>query len=101
MIFIADVELEPLLGSKMGGHVVGASVYCLIPAETKPVAEQRLQEALQEDRYRLVKTNQLEDYEGFRWESTKDQTEYDQLAKRAALNDDVVYGEFYTWSRDD
>jgi hypothetical protein len=98
MVYIADVEIEPLPGSKMRGHGLGASVYCLIPAESKRIARKRLHEALQEDRYRLVKTNLLEDYEGFRWQSTKDQTEYDKLAKRAAVNDEVVYGPFYTWS---
>jgi thioester reductase-like protein len=101
MIFIADVEVEALPDSKMAGHGVGASVYCLIPAESKRAAEQRLREALQEDRYRLVKTNLLQDYEGFRWESAHDQSQYDRLAKRAALKDDIVYGESYTWSRDD
>lgn len=97
MMFIASVELEPLPGSKMAGGRVGAMVYCLIPAESKRAAKLRLRAALEEDKYRLVKTELLDDYEHFRWESLKDQAQYDKLAKRAALNDDVVYGPFYTW----
>jgi hypothetical protein len=97
MIFIASVELEPLPGSKMAGGRAGAMVYCLIPAESKRAAKQRLRAALEEDKYRLIRTELMDDYKHFRWESMEDQAEYDKLAKRAALNNDIVYGPFYTW----
>ncbi len=97
MIFIASVEVEPLPGSEMAAGRAGAMVYCMIPAESKSAAKRRLRAALAEDRYRLVRTELLDDYEHFRWQSMEDQLEYDKLAKRSALNDDVVYGPFYTW----
>jgi len=80
-MFIASVEVKRLPGSKMG----------------KNTAKQRLRTALEEDSYRLIRIELLEDYESFRWENAQDQVQYDALAKRAALNDDVVYGPFYTW----
>lgn len=101
MIFIASVELEPLSGSKMTAGRAGAVVYCLIPAESKSAAKLRLRAALEEDKYRLVRTELLDDYKHFRWEKIEDQADYDKLAKKAALNDAVVYGPFYTWKRDE
>ena len=101
MTFIASIEIEPLPGSKMEGNRKGALVYCLIPAASRKVAKRRLQAALEEDKYRLLRTELLEDYANFRWENAKDQLEYDGLAKRAALNNDVVYGPFFSWERDE
>jgi hypothetical protein len=100
-MFIASVEIAPLAGSKMGSDRPGALVYCLIPTESKSDAKRRLRAALKEDKYRLIRTELLEDYKQFRWENAEDQAEYDGLAKRAALNMDVVYGPFYTWERDE
>jgi len=96
-MFIASVEVKRLPGSKMGKGEQGALVYCLIPAESKNTAKQRLRTALEEDSYRLIRIELLEDYESFHWENAQDRVQYDALAKRAALNDDVVYGPFYTW----
>ena len=101
MIFIASVEVEPLPGSQMGDRGIGALVYCLIPAESKIIAERRLKECLDEDKYRLVKLEFLKKYNGFAWENEEDQIEYDRLAKRAALNNELVYGTFYTWKQNE
>ena len=101
MIFIASVEVEPLNGSQMKTHGVGAFVYCLIPAKSKIVAQRKLKVALAEDKYRLINLEFLKKYDGFEWESEKDQIEYDRLAKRAALNDELVYGPFYTWKQNE
>jgi hypothetical protein len=100
-MFIASVEIAPLPGSEMPSGQQGALVYCLIPAESKTEAKRRLRTVLKEDKYRLIRTELLEDYQQFRWENAEDQTEYDRLAKKAALNDDVVYGPFYSWERDE
>jgi hypothetical protein len=97
MIFIASVEVEPLPGSKMTGDRIGALVYCLIPAESKKDAKQRLHEVLKSDKYRLVRTEFLDEYRNFRWENNEDKVAYDKLARRALLSNDVVYGPFYSW----
>ncbi|HKP37907.1 MAG TPA: hypothetical protein VJT71_13700 [Pyrinomonadaceae bacterium] len=97
MTYIASVEIEPLPGSKMKGRSLGALVYCFIPASSKVVAKRRLHTVLEEDKYRLIRIELLENYEHFRWEKPDDQAEYDRLAKRAALTDDVIYGPFFTW----
>lgn len=97
MIFIASIEVAPLPGSKMTSKRAGAAVYCMIPAESKGAARERLRAALEEDKYRLVRTEFLDDYKNFRWENIEDQADYDKMAKKAALNDAVVYGPFYTW----
>jgi hypothetical protein len=101
MIFIASVEVEPLIGSQMGNRGVGAFVYCLIPAESKVIAERKLRAALAEDKYRFINLEFLKKYDGFEWASEKEQIEYDRLAKRAALNDELIYGEFYTWKQNE
>jgi|GEM_PF-6736471 len=98
-IFIASVEVEPLPGSQMKSGI-GASVYCLIPGDSKAACESKLRSCLEQDKYRLIKVEYLKKYEGFRWENAKDQIEYDRLAKRAALKNDLVYGTFYTWAEE-
>jgi hypothetical protein len=101
MIFIASVEVEPLTSSQMGDRGIGACVYCLIPAESKVLAGRKLKECLVEDKYRLVNLEFLEKYDGFAWENEEDQIEFDRLAKRAALNNELVYGTFYTWKQNE
>jgi hypothetical protein len=101
MIFLTSVEVKPLPGSKMRKHGVGGMVYCFIPAKTKVEAKKRLRAALEEDRYSLIRIEFLEDYEKFTWEKPKEQKEYDTLAKKSAVEDEVIYGQFYTWKRDD
>jgi thioester reductase-like protein len=100
MVFIAGIKVEPLPGSQMEGRGVGGFVYCLIPANSKNAAKARLRAALEEDKYRLVQIELFEDYQRFTWEKSEDQIEYDRVAKMAALNDEVVYGPFYTWNSD-
>ncbi|CAN5497018.1 hypothetical protein BH20ACI3_BH20ACI3_42470 [soil metagenome] len=100
MIFIASAEVRPLPGSQMKDRGVGASVYCLIPADSKSAGEAKLRSCLEQDKYRLVKLEFLKKYEEFRWENAQDQVEYDLLAKRAALHDELVYGTFYTWAKE-
>ncbi len=100
MVFIASVEIAPLTGSQMEGRGVGAVVYCLIPAESQTTAKRMLKIALAEDSYLLIKLEFLRQYEGFRWEESEDQIEYDRLAKRAALNNAIVYGTFHKWKQD-
>lgn len=75
----------------------GAALYALIPANSKRDASRKLRVALEEDKYQLVNTEFLAPYDEFTWESDADRGEYDKLAKRAALENDVVYGPFYTW----
>lgn len=101
MIFIASVEVKPLPGSEMSKKSAGGLVYCFIPANSKTAASKRLQAALDEDKYELVQVELFDEYENFRWEEPEDQIEYDRLAKRAAVNDDVIYGPFYTWESDE
>lgn len=100
MVFIASVEIAPLSGSQMEAQAVGAFVYCLIPAESQTIAKRMLKNAMAEDKYLLTKLEFLRQYEGFRWEKGEDQIEYDRLAKRAALNNEIVYGAFHTWKQD-
>ena len=80
---------------------IGAALYALIPAASKREASRRLRIALQEDKYQLVKTDLLARYDEFSCDSDADRSEYDKLAKRAALENDVVYGSFYTWEADE
>ena len=68
----------------------------MIPAKSKMEASRKLRAALEEDKYQLVKTDLLAKYTDFIWESDADRNEYDKLAKRAALENDVVFGPFYT-----
>jgi hypothetical protein len=100
VIFIASAEVRPLPGSQMKDRGVGASVYCLIPAESKSAGEAKLRSCLEQDKYRLIKLEFLKKYEEFRWENAQDQVEYDRLAKRAALHNELVYGTFYTWAEE-
>ena len=51
--------------------------------------------------YQIVKIEFIENYTDYKWDDKKDQLQYDRLAKRAALNDDIVYGPFYTWQQED
>ena len=97
MIFIASAEVKPLPGSQMKDRGVGASVYCLIPAESTSAGEAKLRSCLKQDKYRLIKLEFLKKYEDFRWENAQDQVEYDRLAKKASLHNEIVYGTFYTW----
>jgi hypothetical protein len=101
MVFMASIEVEPLPGSQMGSGLLGGLVYCFVPADNKKAAERRLQSALEQDRYRLIRLEFLQDYKNLRWETPEDQNVYDRLAKRAALNNAVVYGPFYTWDTDE
>lgn len=100
MIFIVSAEVEPLPGSQMNDRGIGASVYCLIPAESKSAAEAKFRSCLEEDKYRLINLEFLKKYEDFRWENARDQDEYDRLAKRAALHNELVYGTFYAWAEE-
>ena len=88
-------------GAQMVGHGVGALVNCLIPADSIELAIEKLKQALHEDHYELVVTEFVKPYEGFKFELTADQELHDQLARQAAETDDVVYGEFYTWEREE
>jgi hypothetical protein len=97
MIFLASIQVEPLSGSKMQSDQIAALVYVAIPAASDGEARKKLQGALKEDRYRLVNTEFIAKYDSFQWESTEDQAEYDKLAKRAALQNEVLYGPFYAW----
>ena len=99
MIFIASAEVKPLPGSQMNDRCVGASVYCFIPAESKSAGEAKLKSCLAQDKYCLINLEFLKKYEDFRWENAQDQVEYDRLAKRAALRNELVYGTFYTWGK--
>ena len=101
MIFLASIEVKPLLGAEMRTHQKGAALYALIPAKSRREASRKLRIALEEDKYQLVKTDLLARYDEFTWESDVDRSEYDKLAKRAALENDVVYGPFYTWRTDE
>lgn len=85
----------------MEGRGVGAEVYCFIPSESQTTARKMLKNALAEDKYKLVKLEFLNPYEGFKWEKLQDQIENDRLAKRAALNNTVVYGAFHSWEQDE
>jgi hypothetical protein len=80
--FIASVEVETFSGSQMEGHGIGASGYCLIPAESKVLAERKLRDCLDEDKYLLIKLEFLKKYASFEWENEEDQIEYDQRAKK-------------------
>ena len=100
MIFLASVEVEPLPGCEMNGQGIGAAVYCLIPAENEAAARVVLETALlSEDKYQITNVEYVSNYNELCWDDAKDQREYDKLAKRAALNNDVVYGTFYAWDR--
>ena len=100
MIFIASAEVKPLPGSQMKDSAVGASVYCLIPAESKSAGEAKLRSCLEQDNFRLTKLEFLRKYDDFKWENVSNQVEYDLLAKRAALTNELVYGAFYTWAKE-
>jgi hypothetical protein len=100
VIFIASAEVKPLPGSQMKDRGVGASVYCFIPAESKSASEAILRSCLEQDKYCLIKLEFLKKYEDVRWENATDQLEYDRLAKRAALHNELVYGTFYTWAKE-
>lgn len=63
MIFIASAEVKPLPGSQMKDRGVGASVYCLIPAESESAGEAKLRSCLEQDKYRLIKLEFLKKYE--------------------------------------
>ena len=101
MVFVASIEVQPLPGSQMRSGLLGAVVNCFVPAENKRAAKRRLKAALDEDRYRLVRIELFDVYENLSWEKSEDQVAYDRLAKRASLNNDVVYGPFYAWSSDE
>lgn len=97
MIYLASIEVKPVSGAEMEPRLKGAVLYALVPAQSKAEASRRLRTALEEDQYQLVKTDLLAKYNDFTWESDADRSEYDKLAKRAELENDVVYGPFYTW----
>jgi len=101
MIYLASVEVEPLSGCQMPAGQIAAFVYVLIPAGSKREATQKLRAALKEDRYGIIDLEFVAKYGSFSWEKEEDQIEYDRLAKRAALHNDVVYGTFYSWTNPD
>lgn len=101
MIFLASVEVKPLPKSQLNAHGVGALIYCLVPADSRGIARKKLGQALRDDMYQIVKIEFIENYTDYKWDDKKDQLQYDRLAKRAALNDDIVYGPFYTWQQED
>ena len=101
MIFLASIEVKPLLGAEMRPPQEGAALYALIPAKSKREASRKLRIALEDDKYQLIEMDWLARYDEFIWESDADRSEYDKLAKRAALENGVVYGPFFTWNTDE
>jgi|ERR1051326_266711 hypothetical protein len=99
MIYLASVEVAPVANSLIGGRGTGALVYCFIPSESKKNAKKKLIQALEEDQYKLVNIEFIEPYNGLTWEDERDKITYDRLAKRAALNNNLIYGPFYTWEK--
>ena len=52
------------------------------------------------DHYDVVAIEWIESYEGFEWESPKEQDEYDALAERAVRLGGVVYGTFFVYAEE-
>jgi len=105
-VYLFRIEVRGLRGSRMfkeikkTGAVNGAFVNCVVSAGTKSEAELKLNKALTEDKYQLVKVDKIEDFVSLRFdEKNPEDNEYLQMAKDALKNNEVYYGEFCTWEK--
>lgn len=99
-VYCAFIEVDSLPGSEIDPtEVAGAAVRCYVRAEGPTDAEERCKEALREDRFKIVDVQWCVADDEVEWEHPDD-AEGLAHVREAGSSDEVVYGEFHTWSHD-
>ena len=85
----------------MVGQGIGGFVHCLISAKTQKQAIEKLKRSLYEKNYELVVMESIIPYKDHKFKNAADRREHDKFARQASETDEVVYGVFYTWEREE
>jgi len=97
VVFVALVEVAPLAGCQLDpADFGGAFVRCYVMAETETDAMERIEVALEEDRFGLIDVEWCVDAASVEWE-TPDEPTATAMIFEARTSNAVIFGEFHTW----
>lgn len=93
--YLVRVEVKGDKGSAMPTDAKGAFVNCVVPGKDRDDAIHKLEKALAEDKYLLVKIDKIDDFDKLEFDPRDEH--YLQMAKDAVRSGSVYYGEFNIW----
>jgi hypothetical protein len=100
VFLIKTIEIKPLPGSVLHDEhpeVKGAFVDIVVPADDEKDAVKKAVEFLAEDKYQVIKYEQICEFNNFIFDDQELEIEYKALARDALSKGDISYGPFFTW----
>ena len=99
--YLGSFEVCPQPGAQMTGVAAGGFVYCFAVAMSLSEAKKKMMESLEKDKYRIITTEYVEQYDTLEWGTAEEKLEYDGYANQARQSNGIVYGPFYTYETSD
>ena len=96
-LYVALLEVEPVVAEALGEDSAGAFVRVYVVAESEELAMVAIGAALPERGVRLVDVDWIVDDAGVEWENPES-AEGERLRLEARTGGDVTFDVFHTWS---